>query len=30
MVKRVQCNESLTVGCIEFGLSSIGVIESQL
>ena len=29
-VKRVRHNESLTVGCIEFDLSSIRVIEGQL
>ena len=29
-LKRVRHNESLTVGCIEFDLSSIRVIEGQL
>ena len=29
-VKRVRHNESLIVGCIEFDLSSIRVIEGQL
>ena len=29
-VKRVRYDESLTMGCIEFDLSSIRVIDSQL
>ena len=30
LVERVRHNESLTVGCIEFDLSHIRVIKSQL